>query len=222
MAQLLMPRATAVWLIENTALSFHQIAEFCHLHELEVQAIADGEVAAGMVGMDPIANGQLTLAEIDRCTADRTARLQLLAPDIPMPASRTKGPRYTPVTKRGDKPDAIAWLLKNHPELSDLAVTRLVGTTKPTINAVRDRTHWNSANIKARDPVLLGLCTQSELNDVVAKARQNLPPGQFLAEDAQTDIGDGAELSDEAQPDDERPVGFADMMEPGDRRTTDD
>lgn len=175
MAQLLMPRATAVWLIENTALSFHQIAEFCSLHELEVQAIADGEVAAGMVGMDPIASGQLTQAEIDRCTANPTARLQLSEPDIPMPASRSKGPRYTPVTKRGDKPDAIAWLLKHHPEVSDTTITRLIGTTKPTINAVRDKTHWNSANIKARDPVLLGLCTQSELNEAVAKARQNLP-----------------------------------------------
>ena len=194
MAQLLMPRATAVWLIENTALSFHQIAEFCHLHELEIQAIADGEVAAGMVGLDPIANGQLTLAEIDRCSADTTARLQLSAPDIPMPASRTKGPRYTPVTKRGDKPDAIAWLLKNHPELSDTAVTRLIGTTKPTINSVRDRTHWNSANIKARDPVLLGLCTQSELNDLVAKARQHLPPGHLSQQAEPTDTEEGTSL----------------------------
>lgn len=175
MPQLLMPRATAVWLIENTALSFHQIAEFCSLHELEVQAIADGEVAAGMVGMDPVASGQLSQAEIDRCTADPTARLHLSEPNIPLPASRSKGPRYTPVTKRGDKPDAIAWLLKHHPELSDTTVTRLIGTTKPTINAVRDRTHWNSSNIKARDPVLLGLCTQSELNEAVAKARQNRP-----------------------------------------------
>ena len=189
MAQLLMPRATAVWLIENTALSFHQIAEFCHLHELEIQAIADGEVATGMVGMDPVASGQLSQVEIDRCSADSSARLQLSAPDIPMPASRTKGPRYTPVTKRGDKPDAIAWLLKHHPELSDTAITRLVGTTKPTINAVRDRTHWNSANIKARDPVLLGLCTQSELNEVVARSRPLHPVVQ--PEDSEAgDAGD--------------------------------
>lgn len=200
MAQLLMPRATAVWLIENTALSFHQIADFCHLHELEIQAIADGEVAAGMVGMDPIASGQLTMAEINRCTGDSKARLQLSAPDIPMPASRTKGPRYTPVTKRGDKPDAIAWLIKFHPELSDTAVTRLIGTTKPTINAVRDRTHWNSANIKPRDPVLLGLCTQSELNDSVAKARQNLPPDQFAQNSLTAEDSDEGQLLDAAEP----------------------
>ena len=188
MAHLLMPRATAVWLIENTALSFRQIAEFCHLHELEIQAIADGEVATGMVGMDPVASGQLTQAEINRCSADSNAQLQLSAPDIPMPASRTKGPRYTPVTKRGDKPDAIAWLLKHQPGLSDTAITRLIGTTKPTINAVRDRTHWNSANIKARDPVLLGLCTQTELNELVAKSGHAHP---VVPQDEDQPIDDG-------------------------------
>ena len=196
MAHLLMPRATAVWLIENTALSFRQIAEFCHLHELEIQAIADGEVATGMVGMDPVASGQLTQAEIDRCSADGNAQLQLSAPDIPMPASRTKGPRYTPVTKRGDKPDAIAWLLKHHPGLSDTAITRLIGTTKPTINAVRDRTHWNSANIKARDPVLLGLCTQTELNELVARSGHQNPIAP----------------RDEDQPVDEGDSGFSDLV----------
>lgn len=166
----LMPKATAVWLVENTSLSFHQIAAFCGLHELEVQAIADGEVAIGMVGMDPIANGQITQAELDRCQADPAARLQLAKRDIPMPSSRPKGPRYTPVAKRGDKPDAIAWLLKAHPELSDAAICRLIGTTKPTIAAVRDRTHWNAPNIKARHPVELGLCTSAELNEAVTRA----------------------------------------------------
>lgn len=170
MALPLMPKATAVWLIENTSLGFHQIAEFCGLHELEVQAIADGEVAIGMVGMDPIANGQITQKELDRCQADPKAKLQLAKRDIPMPTARSKGPRYTPVAKRGDKPDAIAWLLKAHPELSDAAICRLIGTTKPTIAAVRDRTHWNAPNIKARHPVELGLCTSVELNDAVVRA----------------------------------------------------
>lgn len=172
MALPLMPKATAVWLVENTALNFEQISEFCGLHELETQAIADGEVAIGMVGMDPIANGQLTQEEIDRCQADPSARLQLAVHDMPMPKARTKGPRYTPVTKRQDKPDGISWLLKNHPELSDAAIGRLIGTTKPTINAVRDRTHWNSANIKAQSPVQLGLCTYQDLTEALAKARK--------------------------------------------------
>lgn len=171
-----MPKATAVWLVENTALSFTQIAEFCGLHELEVQAIADGEVAIGMVGMDPIANGQLTQEEIDRCTANSEARLQLAQHDIPAPTARPKGPRYTPVTKRGDKPDAIAWLIKNHLELSDGAICRLIGTTKPTITAVRDRTHWNSPNIKPRHPVQLGLCSQAELNEALARAARGVQP----------------------------------------------
>jgi len=178
MAQPLMPKATAVWLIENTSLGFDQIADFCGLHELEVQAIADGEVAVGMVGVDPVAAGQLTQQEIDRCAADPSARLRMAAPDFPMPAARTKGPRYTPVTKRGDKPDAIAWLLKNHPELSDAAISRLIGTTKPTINAVRDKTHWNAPNIKPRSPVLLGLCRQADLDEALSKVRRETPPSE--------------------------------------------
>lgn len=172
MAQPLMPKATAVWLIENTALTFTQIAEFCGLHELEVQAIADGEVAVGMLGMDPVANGQLTHEEIARCQADPALRLEIARRALPTTATRSRGPRYTPIAKRGDKPDAISWLLKNHPELSDASISRLIGTTKPTINAVRDRTHWNSTNIKPRHPVELGLCKTTELNDLVAKARE--------------------------------------------------
>lgn len=172
MARLLMPKATAVWLVENTSLSFEQIADFCGLHTLEVQGIADGEVAVGIVGLDPVANGQLSREEIQRCEADPSARLRMLKQDIPLPATRTKGPRYTPVSKRQDKPDAIAWLLRHHPELSDAQLTKLIGTTKSTIQAVRDRTHWNAPNLRPRDPVLLGLCTQSDLNAAVAKARK--------------------------------------------------
>jgi hypothetical protein len=172
MARLLMPKATAVWLVENTSLTFEQVADFCGLHTLEVQGIADGEVAVGIVGLDPIANGQLTREEIKRCEADPSQRLQMSRTEIPMPAPRTKGPRYTPVSKRQDKPDAIAWLLRHHPELSDAQVCKLIGTTKSTIQAVRDRSHWNSPNLRPRDPVLLGLCTQSDLNATVARARK--------------------------------------------------
>ncbi|WP_404378611.1 DUF1013 domain-containing protein [Caenispirillum salinarum] len=163
MALPLMPKATAVWLVENTALTFDQIAEFCGMHELEVQAIADGEVATGIVGADPIANGQLSREEIERCEKNPDARLKLRVSDIPTPQQRSKGARYTPVSKRHDRPDAIAWLLKHHPELSDAQLSKLIGTTKPTINAVRDRTHWNSAAIKPRNPVTLGLCSEPDL-----------------------------------------------------------
>src|SRR5258707_6320029 len=166
----LMPKATAVRLVENTALPFEQIAEFCGLHALEVQAIADGEVAAQMVGLDPVANGQLTAEEIRRCEADPALRLKLSEQAQTVPLVKHKGPRYTPISKRQDKPDAIAWLLKNHPELSDGQISKLVGTTKPTIAAVRDRTHWNAPNIKPRHPVALGLCTLPELEAAVARA----------------------------------------------------
>ena len=166
----LMPKATAVWLVENTSLTFDQIAEFCGLHPLEVQAIADGEVAIQMLGLDPVANGQTTASEIERCQADPEARLVLSESAIPPQYVRHKGPRYTPIAKRQDKPDAIFYLLRNHPELSDAQICRLVGTTKPTINAVRDRTHWNSPNIKPRHPVGLELCTLEELDAAVTKA----------------------------------------------------
>jgi hypothetical protein len=170
-----MPKATAVWLVENTALTFEQIAAFCGLHSLEVKAIADGEVAVGMVGLDPIANGQLSKEEIERCEKNPNGRLQLLVQDLPQPIARSKGPRYTPVTKRGDKPDAISWLLKHHPDLSDAQLCRLIGTTKPTIAAVRDRTHWNAQNIKPRSPVLLGLCTSRELEEALAQVVRRSP-----------------------------------------------
>jgi uncharacterized protein len=175
--QPLMPKATAVWLVENTSLSFDQISAFCGLHELEIRAIADGEVAIGMVGLDPIVNGQLTQAEIERCQADPNARLRMAISDMPQPVARSKGPRYTPVTKRGDKPDAIAYLLKEHPELSDAQICKLIGTTKPTIQAIRDKSHWNSPNLKPRSPVMVGLCSYLELDAALTKARANLPPG---------------------------------------------
>ena len=166
----LMPKATAVWLVENTSLTFDQIADFCGLHPLEVQAIADGEVAIQMLGLDPVANGQTTTAEIERCQADPEARLKLLETAIPPQYVRHKGPRYTPIAKRQDKPDAIFYLLRNHQELSDAQICKLVGTTKPTINAVRERTHWNITNIKPRHPVSLGLCTLEELDQAVTRA----------------------------------------------------
>ena len=175
----LMPKATAVWLVEHTSLTFDQIGEFCGLHALEVQAIADGEVAVQMQGLDPIANGQLTLEEIERCQKDPSARLKLLAEAVPVPVVKHRGPRYTPIAKRQDKPDAIAWLLKSHPELSDGQISKLIGTTKPTIAAVRDRTHWNSPNIKPRHPVALGLCTMQELDAAVSRAnrgKKTAPP----------------------------------------------
>ncbi len=165
----LMPKATAVWLVDNTALTFEQIAEFCAMHELEVSAIADGDVAAGIVGLDPVANDQLNREDIERCTGDPSARLVLNEPREAPPSTR-RHTRYTPVSKRGDKPDAIAWLVRNHPGLNDPQISKLLGTTKTTIKSVRERTHWNSQNIKPRDPVLLGLCSQTELNEAVARA----------------------------------------------------
>lgn len=169
MVQPLMPKATAVWLVDNTTLTFEQIANFCEIHGLEVQAIADGEVAAGILGLDPVVNGQLSREEIERCCNDPGARLVMTKPRD-LPAIKGRKTRYTPVSKRADKPDAIAWLLRNQAELIDSQITRLLGTTKATINAVRERTHWNSANIKPRDPVLLGLCSQSDLNAAIARA----------------------------------------------------
>jgi uncharacterized protein len=171
MALPILPKATAVWLVENTALSFIQIAEFCGLHELEIQAIADGDVGMGMQGQDPVVNGQLTKEELVRCQADPKARLVLAKSTNPIPKARGKGARYTPVSKRQDRPDGIAWLLKNHPELQDVQISKLLGTTKPTIKAIRDKTHWNSPNIATRNPVTLGLCSEADLEKYVVIAR---------------------------------------------------
>ena len=170
MTQLLMPKATAVWLIDNTGLSFEQIGEFCDLHILEVQAIADGEVAVGIQGYDPVVNGQLSKLEIDRCELDPEAKLVQSKTNLPQPTARTKGPRYVPVARRGDKPDAIAWVVKHHPEISDSQIGKLIGTTKETIKKIRERTHWNISNITAKHPAMLGLCTQSDLNTAIEKA----------------------------------------------------
>jgi hypothetical protein len=171
MAHPLMPKATAVWLVENTALTFEQIADFCGLHALEIQAIADGEVPV-MQGLDPVTAGELTREEIERCQNDPAARLNpapLVSAD--MQAKMKGGARYTPVSKRQDRPDAIAWILKNYPEISDAQVSKLIGTTKSTIQSVRDRSHWNASNIKPRNPVGLGLCSEADLEKVIAVAR---------------------------------------------------
>ena len=161
----LMKKATAVWLIENTKLTFEQIADFCQLHRLEVQAIADGEVAGKMHGLNPIIGGQLTKEEIERAEKDSTVRLRMVKKDLPQPAKRARGPKYTPVSKRQDKPDAIAWILKQHPELTDAQIVRLIGTTKNTIDKIRTRSHWNITNIKPQNPVSLGLCSAEDLED---------------------------------------------------------
>jgi hypothetical protein len=169
-----MPKATAVWLIENTALQFNQIAAFTGLHALEVQAIADEEVAVGIVGLDPIPNGQLTTEEIARCEKDPDTVLEMAIPKTPRPTPKTKGPRYTAVAKRQERPDAIAWLLRHYPELTDGQIGKLVGTTKSTINAVRDRTHWKGANLKPIDPVDIGICSYEILLEAVQVARKRV------------------------------------------------
>ncbi|MCV9998197.1 DUF1013 domain-containing protein [Pararhizobium sp. YC-54] len=173
--QLLMPKATAVWLVDNTALSFEQIATFCKLHPLEVKAIADGESAQGIKGLDPIATGQLSRDEIARAEGNPNHKLKISEPKVRVPDSKRKGPRYTPVSKRQDRPNAILWLVRNHPELKDAQISRLVGTTKSTIEQIRERTHWNSTNLTAMDPVTLGLCTQIDLDLEVERASKGRP-----------------------------------------------
>ena len=172
----LMPKATAVWLLDNTTLTFDQVAAFCVLHPLEIKAIADGDAAQGIKGMDPILSGQLTREEIEKAQADENYRMKISEPKVRVPEVKRRGPRYTPVSKRQDRPNAILWLVRNHAELKDSAIMRLVGTTKPTIQAIRDRTHWNSATLTPTDPVTLGLCTQLELDMEVRKAAKAAPP----------------------------------------------
>ena len=179
----LMPKATAVWLVDNTSLTFDQIAEFCGLHVLEVKGIADGDVAHGIKGMDPISSGQLSRDEIAVAERDPKHRLKLLEPKVEVPEVKTKrGPRYTPVSRRQDRPNAILWLLRNHPELKDSQIMRLVGTTKPTILSIRERTHWNSPNLVAQDPVTLGLCSQIDLDAAVKRAAARLERERKKAE----------------------------------------
>ena len=166
---LLMPKATAVWLVENTALTFAQIGDFTGLHEIEVQALADEEVGRGIVGRDPVENNEITRAELDKAIADSSYKMKLAKNDLPTIKIRAKGPRYTPVSKRADKPDAIAYILKHHPEISDAQICRLVGTTKPTIDSVRTRSHPNTPNLRPRHPVDLGMCTYAEMEAAIHK-----------------------------------------------------
>jgi hypothetical protein len=179
MTKPLMPKATALWLIENTALTFQQIADFCGLHLLEVQAIADGESSVPIVPFDPIVNQQLTADEIARGEKDPKVELKIMEAQVYIPL-RKKLKKYTPVAKRSERPDAIAWLLKNHPELADIQITRLIGTTKATVTAVRNRTHRNSAHIKPRCPVTMGLCTQLDLDEAVEQAQKQKETGQAV------------------------------------------
>ena len=172
----LMPKATAVWLVENTALSFDQIADFCKLHPLEVKAIADGDAAQGIKGLDPVLTGQLTREEIGRAEKDHDSRLHISDPKVRLPeAKKKKGPRYTPVSRRQDRPNAILWLVRNHPELKDAQIMRLVGTTKSTIASIRERTHWNAQQLTPMDPVMLGLCSQIDLDFEVGRASKDKP-----------------------------------------------
>ncbi len=182
----LMPHATASWLVDTTALSFEQIAEFCGLHILEVQAMADDLASSKYTGRDPVRSGELTMAEIEKGQADPAYALKMQK--APVTVNRTKGPRYTPVSKRQDKPDGIAWILRSHPEISDAQIGKLIGTTRNTISAIRDRSHWNITNIQAKDPVTLGLCSQRELDAIVAKAAKKAGLVDEVADDAR--LGD--------------------------------
>lgn len=174
MTRPLMPKATAVWLVENTSLSFEQIAEFCGMHMLEIQAIADGDIASHIMGLDPVAGGQLKKEEIERCEKDPAARL-VLEKHVENVRAVRKGIKYTPMAKRGDRPNAVAWLLKNHPELSDDQIVKLIRTTRPTIESIRDKTHKDIEELDPRNPVYLGLCSQAELDKALAVAVKNIP-----------------------------------------------
>jgi len=180
----LMPHATASWLVDNTALSFEQIAEFCGLHILEVQAMADDLASSKYTGRDPVHSGELTHEEIAKGQDDPEYRLKMHK--APVDVSRTKGPRYTPVSKRADKPDGIAWIIRNHPEISDAQIGKLIGTTRNTINAIRDRSHWNMSNIQPKDPVTVGLCSQRELDAAVARAAKRIQSGETEEQESVT------------------------------------
>ena len=199
--KLLMPKATAVWLVDNTALTFEQIGALCHLHTLEVKSIADGDSAQGIKGLDPIQTGQLGRDQIKEVEADPDKRLTLLEPKVVVPELKKKGPRYTPVSRRQDRPNAILWLVRSHPELRDAQIIRLVGTTKSTITAIRDRTHWNSANLQPLDPVTLGICSQIDLDFEVSKAAKYLPQvEETAAEDGLLPASETQIVEPEADP----------------------
>ena len=210
---LLMPKATAVWLVDNTALSFEQIAAFCGLHPLEVQGVADGDVATGIMGVNPIQNGQLTREEIEKAEADPNYRMKISEPKVRVAAPKRKGPRYTPISRRNERPNAIKWLLRNHPEMKDAQIMRLVGTTKSTIDAVRDGTHWNNANITPMDPVTLGLCSQIDLDLEVSRASKGAAAGEvaeqgtmlLTAEEALAGANRNAHVDEDGQPEEGRP-----------------
>jgi len=211
---LLMPKATAVWLVDNTSLSFEQIAAFCGLHPLEVQGVADGDVAGGIMGVNPIQNGQLTREEIEKAEADPDYRMKVSDPKVRVAQSKRKGPRYTPISRRNERPNAIRWLLRNHPELKDAQIMRLVGTTKSTIDSVRENTHWNSAAIQPMDPVTLGLCSQIDLDLEVKRAAPKTAGGQpdeadagtmlLTAEEALASAGGRSGTTDLPAPDEQR------------------
>ncbi len=225
MSQILMPKATAVWLVENTALTFEQIAEFCGLHPLEVRGIADGDVARDIRGADPIMNGQLTHEELDKAQADASYRMKAVVSrhaELLKPTKKT--PRYTPVSRRQDRPDAIMWFVKNHPEVTDAQISKLLGTTKSTIESVRGRTHWNSANIKPVDPVTLGLCGQIELDAVIRKAAEKAgktDAGRTLLEDqaaealAAPEINEPDEIDERRGPEPDAASVFSDFTDEG-------
>ena len=175
----LMPKATAIWLVDNTSLSFRQIGDFCGMHELEIKGIADGEVGVGIKGLNPITSGQLTKDEIDRCADNEDESLKIIENEISEKTEQSKKKKkYTPLSKRQDRPDAVYWLIRNHPELKDSQVARLVGSTKNTIDAIRKRTHWNMANIRPQDPIGLGICRQVELDEALAKAERSMKRAQ--------------------------------------------
>ncbi|MGA2567815.1 MAG: cell cycle transcriptional regulator TrcR [Pseudolabrys sp.] len=213
----LMPKATAVWLLDNTALTFDQIAEFCKLHPLEIKAIADGDSAQGIKGLDPIQTGQLTREQISAAEADPELRLTLSEAkvSVPTPDRGKKGPRYTPVSRRQDRPNAILWLVRNHPELKDAAIMRLVGTTKSTIAAIRDRTHWNAAALAPMDPVTLGLATQTDLDFEVNRANKEKPApidtGATLLPAAETTAKKEAEVAAAHAAEAEKKPGGSDL-----------
>jgi hypothetical protein len=213
-----MPKATAVWLLDNTALTFDQVAEFCKLHPLEVKAIADGDAAQGIKGLDPILTGQLTREQITEAEADASISLKLAATKVAMPSQERggkKGPRYTPVSRRQDRPNAILWLVRNHPELKDAAIMRLVGTTKSTIAAIRERTHWNAAALAPMDPVTLGLCTQTDLDFEVNRANKEKPvaaaAGATLLPASETTARKEAETAAAAAEAQQKPGGDLDV-----------
>ena len=207
MAYPLMPKATASWLVDNTALTFDQIAEFCGLHPLEVQALADGEVNAGIMGANPIQNGELTQEEIERCEKAGNTKLKMLKTDLPKPKARAKGPRYTPVTKRAEKPNAVAYLIKQYPDLADVQIAKLVGSTKPTVAAIRDRSHPLTSTLKPVEPVSIGLCTSEELEKALRRAERR------VAREAKAAGKTAAPTAAEAPTEDAAPAAEADTAE---------